>query len=103
MLDSLVRSDGSPDVIVADPPRKGLGRALAGRIGALGARRIVHVACDPAALARDVAAFAETGYRLEDLRVFDAFPMTHHVECVATLVRNESRARIPSRPARELS
>jgi tRNA/tmRNA/rRNA uracil-C5-methylase (TrmA/RlmC/RlmD family) len=81
------RVRGSPDVIVADPPRKGLGRPLAARLGAIGARRIVHVACDPAALARDVAALAETGYRLEDLRVFDAFPMTHHVECVATLVR----------------
>jgi tRNA/tmRNA/rRNA uracil-C5-methylase (TrmA/RlmC/RlmD family) len=88
VLDPLVRSDGTPDVIVADPPRKGLGRPLAARLGAVGARRIVHVACDPAALARDVAALGEAGYRLEGLRVFDAFPMTHHVECVATLVRD---------------
>lgn len=95
VLDSLVRSDGAPDVIVADPPRKGLGRQLAARLGAVGARRIVHVACDPAALARDVAALAETGYRLEGLRVFDAFPMTHHVECVATLVR-ELDPRVPA-------
>jgi tRNA/tmRNA/rRNA uracil-C5-methylase (TrmA/RlmC/RlmD family) len=87
VLEGLSRSDGTPDVIVADPPRKGLGRPLAARLGAVGARRIVHVACDPAALARDVAALAETGYRLEGLRVFDAFPMNHHVECVATLVR----------------
>lgn len=86
VLDSLART-APPDVIVADPPRKGLGRELAGRIGAVGARRIVHVACDPAALARDVAALGEAGYTLDDLRVFDAFPMTHHVECVATLVR----------------
>ena len=90
VLESLVRSDGAPDVIVADPPRKGLGRALAERIGAVGARRIVHVACDPAALARDVAALDGAGYRLDELRVFDAFPMTHHVECVATLVRDGS-------------
>lgn len=98
VLESLVRigaseatggeGAGSPDVIVADPPRKGLGRELAGRIGALGARRIVHVACDPAALARDVAALGATGYRLAGLRVFDAFPMTHHMECVATLERS---------------
>jgi tRNA/tmRNA/rRNA uracil-C5-methylase (TrmA/RlmC/RlmD family) len=85
VLDSLRRSEGRPDVVVADPPRKGLGRELAGRLAGLGARRVVHVACDPAALARDVAAFAEAGYRLADLRVLDAFPMTHHVECVATL------------------
>jgi tRNA/tmRNA/rRNA uracil-C5-methylase (TrmA/RlmC/RlmD family) len=45
------------------------------------------VACDPAALARDVATFAELGYLLCDLRAFDLFPMTHHVECVALLVR----------------
>ena len=45
------------------------------------------MACDPAALARDVAALAGTGYRLANLRVFDAFPMTHHMECVATLER----------------
>jgi tRNA/tmRNA/rRNA uracil-C5-methylase (TrmA/RlmC/RlmD family) len=45
----------------------------------------VYVACDPAALARDVATFASHGYSLTDLRAFDAFPMTHHVECVALL------------------
>jgi tRNA/tmRNA/rRNA uracil-C5-methylase (TrmA/RlmC/RlmD family) len=43
------------------------------------------VACDPAALARDVATFAGHGYRLERLRALDLFPMTHHVECVALL------------------
>lgn len=77
---------GPPDVIVADPPRKGLGRGLAGQLAEQGAARIVLVACDPAALARDVAALAEHGYRLDALRAFDAFPMTHHVECVATLL-----------------
>jgi tRNA/tmRNA/rRNA uracil-C5-methylase (TrmA/RlmC/RlmD family) len=50
------------------------------------ARRIVYVACDPAALARDLAYAAEHGYRMSALRAFDLFPMTHHVECVATLV-----------------
>ena len=49
-------------------------------------RAVAYVACDPAALARDVALFAEGGYRLEALRAFDLFPMTHHVECVALLV-----------------
>ncbi len=93
VLEGLVRSDGAPDVIVADPPRKGLGRPLAARIGAIGARRVVLVSCDPAALARDVAALGEGGYGLEGLRVFDAFPMTHHVECVATLVGGRQAAR----------
>ena len=49
-------------------------------------RAVVYVACDPAALARDVAYFAEHGYALDGLRAFDAFPMTHHVECVARFV-----------------
>ena len=47
--------------------------------------RVVYVACDPAALARDIATFGEQGYRLAKLRAFDLFPMTHHVECVALL------------------
>ena len=51
------------------------------------ARAIAYVACDPAALARDLATFAERGYALTALRAFDLFPMTHHVECVAILKR----------------
>ena len=50
----------------------------------LAPRTIVYVACDPAALARDVSYFAQEGYALTGLRAFDLFPMTHHVECVAT-------------------
>ncbi len=76
---------GSADVVVLDPPRTGAKRAVAG-IAALAPRRVVYVACDPAALARDLAAFADLGYRLDTLRAFALFPMTHHVECVATLV-----------------
>ena len=79
--------DGRPDVIVADPPRKGLGRELVEALTARAPARLVYVACDPAALARDVALFAGRGYRLDKLRAFDAFPMTHHFECVALLVR----------------
>jgi len=47
--------------------------------------RIVHVGCDPAALARDIGVYVERGYRLVALRALDAFPMTHHVECIALL------------------
>ncbi|HEX8518917.1 MAG TPA: TRAM domain-containing protein [Pseudonocardia sp.] len=74
---------GRPDVVVADPPRRGLGRALVAALCAREPGRVVHVACDPAALARDVALFAGHGYRLAALRAFDAFPMTHHLEAVA--------------------
>jgi tRNA/tmRNA/rRNA uracil-C5-methylase (TrmA/RlmC/RlmD family) len=52
-------------------------------IGARKPRVIVYVACDPAALARDVATLADCGYTMTDLRAFDLFPMTAHVECVA--------------------
>lgn len=77
----------APDVIVADPPRRGLGRELVDALCERAPARIVHVACDPAALARDVALFAGRGYALKALRAFDAFPMTHHFESVALLER----------------
>ena len=76
----------SADVVVLDPPRTGAKKAVAGIVD-LSPRRIVYVACDPAALARDLASFAARGYVLEGLRAFALFPMTHHVECVAVLVR----------------
>ncbi|MEU8566880.1 TRAM domain-containing protein [Streptomyces pathocidini] len=73
------------DLIVLDPPRAGAGRQLIAHLATLGARRIAYVACDPAALARDLAYFREAGYTPRRLRAFDLFPMTHHVECVAIL------------------
>ena len=84
-LTGLLDDLGAPDVVVLDPPRAGAGPAVSRLLAATGARAIVYVACDPAALARDVAAFGESGYRLAGLRGFDAFPMTAHVECVALL------------------
>ncbi|MBO1335722.1 class I SAM-dependent RNA methyltransferase [Streptomyces sp. VRA16 Mangrove soil] len=73
------------DLIVLDPPRAGAGKKTVAQLATLGARRIAYVACDPAALARDLGYFREGGYRVRTLRVFDLFPMTHHVECVAIL------------------
>ncbi|MET9068660.1 class I SAM-dependent RNA methyltransferase [Streptosporangium sandarakinum] len=73
------------DVVVVDPPRAGLGREVVERVTGLDASRVVYVSCDPATLARDLAWFAEHRYTLADLRAFDAFPMTHHVESVALL------------------
>jgi tRNA/tmRNA/rRNA uracil-C5-methylase (TrmA/RlmC/RlmD family) len=73
------------DLIVLDPPRAGAGRKTVEHLSSLGARRIAYVACDPAALARDLGYFRDGGYRVRMLRVFDLFPMTHHVECVAIL------------------
>ncbi|ARX87059.1 RNA methyltransferase [Streptomyces alboflavus] len=73
------------DVIVLDPPRAGAGKQTVRHLTGLGARRIAYVACDPAALARDLGYFREGGYKVRMLRAFDLFPMTHHVECVAIL------------------
>ncbi|UYQ64935.1 class I SAM-dependent RNA methyltransferase [Streptomyces peucetius] len=73
------------DIIVLDPPRAGAGKQTVKHLAGLGARRIAYVACDPAALARDLAYFREGGYRPRTLRAFDLFPMTAHVECVAIL------------------
>jgi tRNA/tmRNA/rRNA uracil-C5-methylase (TrmA/RlmC/RlmD family) len=75
------------DLVVLDPPRSGAGRAVVDLVARLEPRRIAYVACDPAALARDLRFFAERGYALANLRAFDLFPMTHHIECVAMLVR----------------
>ncbi len=71
------------DAVVLDPPRAGAGPELCAAIAARNPAVIVYVACDPAALARDTAALTDAGYRLASLRAFDAFPQTHHVECVA--------------------
>jgi tRNA/tmRNA/rRNA uracil-C5-methylase (TrmA/RlmC/RlmD family) len=76
----------SVDLVVLDPPRTGAGPALCRELAALRPRAMSYVACDPAALARDTAALAEAGYVLRELRAFDLFPMTAHVECVALFV-----------------
>ena len=73
------------DLVVLDPPREGARRKVVEQIVDRAPRAVAYVACDPAALARDVAIFGEHGYRLQELRAFDLFPMTHHVECVALL------------------
>lgn len=74
--------------VVLDPPRSGAGTEVMGALGRLQPAQLVYVACDPVALARDVALAAEHGYRLAGLRAFDLFPHTHHVEAVASLVRD---------------
>jgi tRNA/tmRNA/rRNA uracil-C5-methylase (TrmA/RlmC/RlmD family) len=80
-------------LVIADPPRTGLAREVVAYLagdtvaGGGGAERFAYVSCDPATLARDLALLIAGGWRLESLRAFDAFPMTHHVECVAVLIR----------------
>ena len=78
----------SSATIVLDPPRSGAGAKVVGRLVELAPKHIIYVACDPIALARDLKSFIAGGYRLAQLRAFDLFPHTHHVECVASLVRD---------------
>jgi tRNA/tmRNA/rRNA uracil-C5-methylase (TrmA/RlmC/RlmD family) len=78
--------DGRVDLVVLDPPRAGAGREVMTAILELAPRAVGYVACDPAALARDVRTAVDAGWRLGSLRAFDAFPMTAHVECVAALL-----------------
>jgi tRNA/tmRNA/rRNA uracil-C5-methylase (TrmA/RlmC/RlmD family) len=78
------------DVVCLDPPRSGAGTDVVKALAARTPRAVAYVACDPAALARDVATFGEFGYRLDSLRAFDIFPMTHHVECVAVMRQDRS-------------
>ncbi len=86
-VDQWLRAGAVPrcDLVVLDPPRSGAGRAVVEQIVARQPRAVAYVACDPAALARDVATFAAHGYTLTRLTAYDLFPMTHHVECVAVL------------------
>lgn len=80
----------SPAAVVLDPPRTGAGAAVCEALTQLRPRVVVYVACDPAALARDTATLLAGGYRLAQLRAFDAFPHTHHVECIAQFVPAEN-------------
>ncbi|WBP96804.1 TRAM domain-containing protein [Mycolicibacterium neoaurum] len=74
-----------PDVAVLDPPRSGAGREIIEALA--GVPRIIHIGCEAASFARDIGEYRRHGYAVETLRVFDSFPLTHHVECVAVLTR----------------
>ena len=76
-----------PDVIVVDPPRKGLNGDTIEAISRMAPRRLVYVSCDPATLARDVALLKEKGYALKNAMAADLFPRCAHVESIACFVR----------------
>jgi tRNA/tmRNA/rRNA uracil-C5-methylase (TrmA/RlmC/RlmD family) len=75
------------DVAVLDPPRAGAGREVIDQIAAAGVPRVIHIGCEAAAFARDIGLYRGHGYTVEELKVYDAFPLTHHVECFALLTR----------------
>ena len=84
---ALAAQRGRADVAVLDPPRAGAGREIIDLLGAAGVPRVVHIGCEAASFARDIGIYVSHGYTVEKIRVFDAFPLTHHIECVALLTR----------------
>jgi tRNA/tmRNA/rRNA uracil-C5-methylase (TrmA/RlmC/RlmD family) len=81
----------SRGVIVLDPPRSGAGREVVEGIADLEPAAVVYVACDPVALARDLATFRDLGYETSQIHALDLFPNSHHLEAVATLTRAAPR------------
>jgi 23S rRNA (uracil1939-C5)-methyltransferase len=86
--DYLERLQVTPEFVLADPPRAGLGKDVVTHLLRLAPPRITIVSCDPATLARDLAGL--TGYQIESLTMVDLFPQTYHLEAVARLVRNSA-------------
>ena len=81
----LGRRGASVDRVVLDPPRAGAGAELMGALCGAVRTRIVYVSCEPSTLARDLRTAEDAGWRIADLRAFDLFPHTHHIETVVVL------------------
>jgi 23S rRNA (uracil1939-C5)-methyltransferase len=77
----------TPDLIVVDPPRSGLGDRVARALANANAPRVTYVSCDPATLARDLVPLLAAGYRVEQLHLVDLFPHTYHLESIVQLLR----------------
>ena len=83
-----LRKEGvRPDVIVVDPPRKGLTPELIETIVQMAPDRVVYVSCDPATMARDLKLFSDNNYSVKEITPCDMFPRTSHVECVVMMSR----------------
>lgn len=81
--DFVERLETAPEVVLADPPRAGLGKTVTAQLARLAPQRIVIVSCDPATLARDLAALSK--YRIQKITLVDLFPQTYHLETVVSL------------------
>jgi 23S rRNA (uracil1939-C5)-methyltransferase len=92
LAQQLEREGIQPDVVVVDPPRKGLAPDVVDTIVRLAPDRVVYVSCDPATLARDVKRFAQQGYQPTRAEAVDLFPRTAHVETVCLLSRTRQTA-----------
>jgi len=95
----LKKNSDTPDFVVLDPPRAGIGAEVAARLANLGAPEIVYLSCDPSTLARDLAVLAASGrkpatgvtpthkYEIAEAHLFDLFPQTFHIETLVRLRR----------------
>lgn len=82
---TVMQRQSSPDLVVVDPPRAGLGRDVTTALGKIRPRKVTYVSCDPATLSRDLSALVESGYRLRKMHLLDLFPQTFHLESVTHL------------------
>ena len=87
---TLKARDIAPQVVVVDPPRKGLAPEVIEIIAELGPDRVVYVSCDPATLARDLKRFSDLGYVTREVTPVDMFPRCAHVECVVLLEKTDA-------------
>jgi len=78
-----------PDFVILDPPRTGVGKNVLNRLAELRPRCLHYAACHPPTWARDLAYLVGCGYRLEKVEMFDFFPHTYHIECLARLIRQD--------------
>ena len=86
----LKESGTEPEVLVVDPPRKGLAPDVIETIAEMSPKRVVYVSCEPSTLARDLRLFAQRGYMATAAEAYDLFPRTYHVETVCRLERQEN-------------
>ena len=79
----------NPDLLILDPPRAGLEPGSVNRLTHMRVKRITYVSCDPSTLARDLAVLVKSGFRVEEIHLFDLFPQTFHIESIVKLVRDK--------------
>ena len=84
LTDLIKNKNVIPDIVVVDPPRKGLDNTTISNILDVKPRKVVYISCNPASLVRDLAKL-EDSYEIKVIQPFDLFPFTHHVECVSVL------------------
>ena len=84
LKDLIEKENIMPDVIVVDPPRKGLDKTTIENIKKINAKKVIYISCNPATLVRDIS-YLEDKYKVKEIQPVDMFPFTSHVECVAVM------------------